>query len=114
MPCPSCPLCSGAPKTRHFTSYKQATDHALLTLESQRTGLDRPHDAIWVRWSAVVSDKGNDGAVLRNDVRDLPLMGRSSVSPRPRNLGLRDWRSRRFAEVKAQPKIEVRRSCADR
>ncbi|MGQ0685873.1 helix-turn-helix domain-containing protein, partial [Bradyrhizobium sp.] len=31
MPCPSCPLCSGAPKTRHFTSYKQATDHALPT-----------------------------------------------------------------------------------
>src|SRR6266700_3662252 len=31
MPCPSCPLCSRAPKTRHFTSYKQATDHALLT-----------------------------------------------------------------------------------
>jgi alkylhydroperoxidase family enzyme len=32
MPCPSCPLCSGVPKTRHFTSYKQATDHARLTL----------------------------------------------------------------------------------
>jgi len=31
MPCPSCPLCSGAPKTRHFTSYKHTTDHALLT-----------------------------------------------------------------------------------
>jgi hypothetical protein len=31
MPCPSCPLCSGTPKTRHFTSYKQATDDALLT-----------------------------------------------------------------------------------
>src|SRR5882672_1871075 len=31
MPCPSCPLCSRAPKTRHFTSYKQATDHELLT-----------------------------------------------------------------------------------
>src|SRR5437762_13903163 len=31
MPCPSCPLCSRAPKTRHFTSYKQPTDHALLT-----------------------------------------------------------------------------------
>ena len=28
---PIVPLCSGAPKTRHFTSYKQATDHALLT-----------------------------------------------------------------------------------
>src|SRR5258708_14651432 len=32
MPCPSCPLCSRAPKTRHFTSYKQATDHELLTV----------------------------------------------------------------------------------
>src|SRR5882757_2201771 len=31
MPCPSCPLCSRAPKTRHFTSYKQATDHELRT-----------------------------------------------------------------------------------
>src|SRR5437588_8465405 len=31
MPCPSCPLCSGVPKTRHFTSYKQATDHELRT-----------------------------------------------------------------------------------
>src|SRR2546427_582402 len=31
MPCPSCPLCSGALKTRHFTSYKHTTDHALLT-----------------------------------------------------------------------------------
>src|SRR5260370_7077616 len=32
MPCPSCPLCSRAPKTRHFTSYKHTTDHALLTV----------------------------------------------------------------------------------
>src|SRR5713101_10030375 len=31
MPCPSCPLWSRAPKTRHFTSYKQATDHELRT-----------------------------------------------------------------------------------
>src|SRR6266851_3891291 len=38
MPCPSCPLCSRAPKTRHFTSYKQATDHEL------RTGANPPVD----------------------------------------------------------------------
>src|SRR5258707_261051 len=38
MPCPSCPLCSGVPKTRHFTSYKQATDHALLTSTDRRLG----------------------------------------------------------------------------
>src|SRR5216683_5922716 len=31
---PVIPLCSGAPKTRHFTSYKQATVHALLTAKS--------------------------------------------------------------------------------
>src|SRR5437762_14289284 len=31
MPCPSCPLCTRAPKTRHFTSYKQATHHELRT-----------------------------------------------------------------------------------
>ena len=37
MPCPSCPLWSGQPETRHFTSYKQATDHAL------RTGRKRPY-----------------------------------------------------------------------
>src|ERR1700738_1923303 len=43
MPCPSCPLCSGAPKTRHFTSYKQATDHALLT-DKYGLMLDRMKD----------------------------------------------------------------------
>ena len=32
MPCPSCPLCSGHSETRHFTSYKHATDHQLLTV----------------------------------------------------------------------------------
>src|SRR5712691_10931049 len=36
MPCPSCPLWSRAPKTRHFTSYKQATDHELRTIEARR------------------------------------------------------------------------------
>jgi len=29
-----------APKTRHFTSYKQATDHALLTEPDRRLVLD--------------------------------------------------------------------------
>src|SRR5882672_6816469 len=44
MPCPSCPLCSRAPKTRHFTSYKQATDHELLT--ARNDDVDAPRNLL--------------------------------------------------------------------
>src|SRR5712672_1775688 len=45
MPCPSCPLCSRAPKTQHFTSYKQATDHELRTKSARFLAprLNPPH-----------------------------------------------------------------------
>ncbi|MGY3191077.1 hypothetical protein ACVIWU_000443 [Bradyrhizobium sp. USDA 4509] len=47
MPCPSCPPCSGAPKTRHFTSYKQATDHELSVRHDNLTRrANRRHSSI--------------------------------------------------------------------
>src|SRR5438552_8726706 len=57
MPCPSCPLCSRAPKTRHFTSDKQATDHELRTKPICRVDrmVEPPHHRGPYAWGCPVT-----------------------------------------------------------
>lgn len=93
MPCPSCPLCSGAPKTRHFTSYKQATDHELLTRSSRQ--LDAPgNSGVHFQYSEIVQAPalaGGGGEIYRkggvNSLAGAPLTptaSRASVLARAR------------------------------
>src|SRR5260221_6063782 len=103
MPCPSCPLCSRAPKTRHFTSYKQATHHELRTNISRCTCF---LDQMFHLCSRHGCNRGQEGPLIRirrKRIVDELAVARASRDPLKRQ-GNQVAEATRWHEILARKK----------